>query len=535
MKIGIYHGYELTGSGSNEYTKYLAKTLSRKGHEVHVICREPASEKIDFISRAYEYTSEGYSKLIFEKEYIQNKCFVHKLPDTTVKPVFLTDKQRQGNVKSFVNLTDDELRQYHDLNKCIIENILKEHKFDILHANHLIYQPVAVYEACKKTNTPFIIYPHGSSIEYVVKPDKRYKKLAFDAIKECDGLIIGNQEVRDRIINLYPEYKEFILQKSQIVGVGVDTELFKPVEKMQRHNEISYLLKKDLAGGKKDGQTLELINRLNAGNIFAARDYWDKYNHSMPDDDIKEKLKKIPWDKNILLFVGALTVGKGLQSLIIALTEIITRRPDTHLVIVGAGAYREVLEGLVYAISGAKKELLMELCFKGYDLDKNELKGEWTDVKKYLDWNINIIIENGSNLKEHVHFLGRLDHDNLKYIFPCSDIAVFPSVVPEAYPLVLMESLSNGVLPVVSYFSGFKDGIDELEQYLGRETVDKMKISINPEDRINTIVNNLLFLLENFNFDSSSSKLRKIAVQNYDWRIRAEELVNAYANVLNKN
>ena len=33
MRIGVYHGYELTGSGSNEYTRYLARALAREGHD----------------------------------------------------------------------------------------------------------------------------------------------------------------------------------------------------------------------------------------------------------------------------------------------------------------------------------------------------------------------------------------------------------------------------------------------------------------------------------------------------------------------
>ena len=37
MRIGLYHGYELTGSGSNEYTRYLAAALARDGHAVCVI------------------------------------------------------------------------------------------------------------------------------------------------------------------------------------------------------------------------------------------------------------------------------------------------------------------------------------------------------------------------------------------------------------------------------------------------------------------------------------------------------------------
>ena len=72
-------------------------------------------------------------------------------------------------------------------------------------------------------------------------------------------------------------------------------------------------------------------------------------------------MKQIPWDQSVLLFVGALTFGKGLQSLITALPRVLYENPETHLIIVGAGAYREVLEALVYAISSSNQDLLLRL------------------------------------------------------------------------------------------------------------------------------------------------------------------------------
>ena len=42
------------------------------------------------------------------------------------------------------------------------------------------------------------------------------------------------------------------------------------------------------------------------------------------------------------------------------------------------------------------------------------------------------------NLEKHVQFQGRVNHKLLSCVFPCADIAVFPSMLTEAYPLVLM-------------------------------------------------------------------------------------------------
>ena len=141
MKLGLYHGYELTGSGSNEYTRYLARALARAGHEVHVYCREPNENA----------APEG--------------CTLHRLPDASVSPVYLTDKQRSGNVKAFTELTDAELDEYHRVNVDALRGILQKHPVDLIHANHLVYQPVVAAEL----DTPFIVFPHGSSIEYTLR------------------------------------------------------------------------------------------------------------------------------------------------------------------------------------------------------------------------------------------------------------------------------------------------------------------------------------------------------------------------------
>ncbi|MCU0263849.1 MAG: hypothetical protein MUF09_09295, partial [Candidatus Nanopelagicales bacterium] len=41
MRIILWHGYLLSGTGSNEYTRALARTLSRQGHDVVVLSQDP--------------------------------------------------------------------------------------------------------------------------------------------------------------------------------------------------------------------------------------------------------------------------------------------------------------------------------------------------------------------------------------------------------------------------------------------------------------------------------------------------------------
>ena len=47
MKVLLWHGYLLGGTGSNVYTRALARAWSRLGHEVVVFCQEPHPERYD--------------------------------------------------------------------------------------------------------------------------------------------------------------------------------------------------------------------------------------------------------------------------------------------------------------------------------------------------------------------------------------------------------------------------------------------------------------------------------------------------------
>ena len=40
MKVLIFHGYLLRGTGSNVYNASLAAALAGLGHEVHLVCQD---------------------------------------------------------------------------------------------------------------------------------------------------------------------------------------------------------------------------------------------------------------------------------------------------------------------------------------------------------------------------------------------------------------------------------------------------------------------------------------------------------------
>ena len=49
MRILIFHGYLLRGTGSNVYNAELVEALVRLGHEVHLLCQEPRPAELGFV------------------------------------------------------------------------------------------------------------------------------------------------------------------------------------------------------------------------------------------------------------------------------------------------------------------------------------------------------------------------------------------------------------------------------------------------------------------------------------------------------
>ena len=47
MRILLWHGYLLGGTGSNVYTRSLAREWSRAGHEVTVFAQDPHPDRFD--------------------------------------------------------------------------------------------------------------------------------------------------------------------------------------------------------------------------------------------------------------------------------------------------------------------------------------------------------------------------------------------------------------------------------------------------------------------------------------------------------
>ena len=90
MKIVVWHGYLLSGTGSNIYTRALVREWGRAGHEVVVVCQEPHPELHD-LGGARVLRPELADRLL---------------------PVFVLDRYAGLQPKLLQETTDAERRRY---------------------------------------------------------------------------------------------------------------------------------------------------------------------------------------------------------------------------------------------------------------------------------------------------------------------------------------------------------------------------------------------------------------------------------------
>src|SRR5215207_9270123 len=97
MRVLIFHGYMLRGTGSNIYNFNLARALARLGHEVHLLCQDR------------EVRIEGVR--------------IHNPDIRGLLPVYVKDPYEGFQVKAFPELTEAELDRYIEANVAAVREV----------------------------------------------------------------------------------------------------------------------------------------------------------------------------------------------------------------------------------------------------------------------------------------------------------------------------------------------------------------------------------------------------------------------------
>src|SRR6187399_1886002 len=122
MKVLIFHGYMLRGTGSNIYNASLAPALARLGHEVHLLCQDR------------EVRIEGVR--------------IHNPDIGGLLPVYVRDPYEGFELKTFPELSEAELDRYIEANVAAVREVASQvGEIDAALANHLVMGPAILARA----------------------------------------------------------------------------------------------------------------------------------------------------------------------------------------------------------------------------------------------------------------------------------------------------------------------------------------------------------------------------------------------------
>ena len=504
MSLAILHGYLLEGSGSNLWTRCVVEALCRTGHTVQLVCQEPHPERYDCITEAYRYHLDGTVETMFTRDIapgFTGKCVMHKPQLGDTLPVYVWDKYEEySNVVPMVDLPDEEIELYIERNVRVVRQVVRNHGVIAMHANHAVLSSVVAQRVSEETGVPYAVMPHGSALEYAVKKDKRFYKLATEAFTGASRVFVHGAEMRRRVETILP-YVPDVASKFSVLPLGVHTWQFEPVPRERRREKVGRLLV-SLSGkprGRRPEQLDEMLGR--AYSAFTPAEMHAaftsiQYDTKAPDADIEDKLSQLDWEHDaVLLYVGRLISAKGVQSGLAALPEIMAADPGIRLLLVGHGPLREPMELFLHALEHGDRSVVEQVVAHGRFLEGDpegastsrelgKVRAYFNDLEAAGQLDAYFELAKQHVRRDRVIFTGYLTHHELQHLFPCCDVGIFPSVVKEAGPLVFLEALASGCFPLGTYFAGMKASIDGIADMLPEDVIEMMKL-----DPFNTTAN----------------------------------------------
>lgn len=530
----LLHGYGLTGSGSNLWTRSVARALCQNGHTFHVKCQESDPGGLDFVTAAYAYDPGGRAELLFERPVdYPGGCIMHR-PALDLLPVYVRPPRGDTYLRAIPDMDDEAIEAYLRRNVQVLKHIVQNHGVSALHANHVVLMSVVAQRVARELGIPYAIMPHGSAIEYVVRKDERMKEAAAAALSDCQRIFVLSDEIRERLHQVFPSLPD-AGERMRPLRVGVDTEQFKLVERSGRPRSIDRLklAVAEEARGKSPAQTRQLFDGLSDAmrkeELLGLIEATTGYTAKAPDADLEDKLDTIDWvDGDIVGFVGKLIGFKGLQSIITAFPAILEERPGARLVVTGRGPLREAMESLVWALANGQRALARNIARWGGELEGEpsqpfeavhhffESRASAGTLDAYFD------AAERNLTTRHVVFTGYLDHQALCHLYPCWDVAIFPSMVAEAGPMVLVEALASGSYPMGSNHSGIKYNLDIVADNLPGDDARPMRLGPEPATIVEDIIANTPQALAIRG--KYRDELRQAAVEKYSWTRIAEDL-----------
>ncbi len=227
MKILLWHGYLLTGSGSNLYTANIARVWRNAGHDVLLMCQEraPAPDFVDAIGDFDSDNARFHVRATDAGPAAGRVTLVRPCIGRTL-PVYVYDEYEGFEAKRYVDLDDMELTHYTQANVAALTTALRAHEPHAVITGHEVMGPYIALQACGTLGYDYLAKLHGSALEYAVKKQDRYRDFATDGLGGASVVAGGSRYMLNEASAWIPGWRD----RGVVVNPGCDVELFMPLE-----------------------------------------------------------------------------------------------------------------------------------------------------------------------------------------------------------------------------------------------------------------------------------------------------------------
>lgn len=404
MRVAVVHGYFLHDSGSGRYVQELAQALVREGHEVTLVCQERHPERYDFIDEACDFDETNSScSLEYELPHPRypGRCRLVR-PHLGGRLLVYVEGPfegfRRSHVRAFQNAPREWIDAYLAANVAALRAAFAVRPPDVVLAHHMIAQPCAVRRAAE--DLPYVVTPHGSELNFSIRRDARLADYAREGLDGARAIVALSEPSAAEAVGWARENGLDVAGKTSVLPPGVDAHEFAP----------------------------------SAGRAEAVRALEGEL--ALPQElDLRP-------EHDILAFAGRLLWTKGVQHVVAALPLIARHRPNARLLVAGDGTALAPLRRLASLLDAGDAAAARALA------ETDEA------LRTPLEYGPVVDAEAPQPGSCRVAFLGHLPKRSLARVFRVADVAMAPSVFPEAFGHVNVEALSAGSLPVACYHSG---------------------------------------------------------------------------------
>src|SRR3954454_11727601 len=247
LRVLIFHGYLLQGTGSNVYNAELGAALVRAGHELHLVCQDRAPFALDWVDAAADWDGGA---LAVDERRSPARATVYRPDIGGLLPLYVADVYEGMQARAFPELSDGELARYIEANVAAVREVAARARPDVALANHLVMGPAILARALE--DVPYAMKVHGSALEYTVKAHpERFLPYAREGLAKARAVLVGSRHTAE---SLWAAMGDRGLEARTKLGPpGVDIAEFRPREPEAARAGLAALVERLAASGGDGG------------------------------------------------------------------------------------------------------------------------------------------------------------------------------------------------------------------------------------------------------------------------------------------